>query len=252
MALRVGLIGGTGFYRVSGAEEIEVETTAGAVRLLRSKLGGHETYFIPRHGPRHEHVPLRVPHRAHIEALRSARCSYVIGVNNVGSLRADLRTGSWAVPHDLVDLHHLQRATLHPVSPVHTDFSEPYCPHARTALLEASGGRSVIYVGVDGPRFETRAEVRWMASIGGDVVGMTGVPEATLAHEAGLCYGSLCLVGNAASGLGERSTAQEIQAQMVRRRAGLMRVLGEAFRRLSGRKTCRCREHAVPLMAEGR
>jgi 5'-methylthioadenosine phosphorylase len=241
VALRVGLIGGTGLYKVADAEPIDLETPAGDVTLWRTRMGSKEVFFLPRHGPSHEHVPLRVPHAAHIHALRSARCDYVIGVNNVGSLKRELRPGTWFVPDDFVDLHRSLRPTLYADAPVHVDFTTPYCPHIRQALLRHTEAKEGTYVGVDGPRFETRAEVRWMSGLG-DVVGMTGVPEAVLAHEDGLCYASLCFVGNHATGLGGRVRASQIQEGLGRRRAALLKLLEASIRALPAKKGCRCQE----------
>ncbi|HEX9816492.1 MAG TPA: S-methyl-5'-thioadenosine phosphorylase, partial [Candidatus Thermoplasmatota archaeon] len=105
MPLRIGILGGTGLYTLGTSEPIELETPFGHVTLQRTKVGGKEAYFLPRHGPEHTVPPHKINHRAHIEALRSAHCDYLIGVNNVGALDAKLKTNSFAVTRDFLDYH---------------------------------------------------------------------------------------------------------------------------------------------------
>jgi len=244
VALRVGIVGGTGFYSLPSVEPIDVETPYGAVVLGRTKLGGREAFFLPRHGSRHERPPHRVNHRANIAALASAHCDYVIGVLNAGSLVKAVRPGAWGAMVDFVNLHRTGLHTFFEDRAVHVDFSEPVCPHV-WAGLDAGGARhKFTYAGVDGPRFETPAETRLLTSSGAHVVGMTGVPEATLAHEKGLCYGALVFVGNYATGIGPGTTAQAIQEKLVDERGKLVKVLGAAVRKLATTKTCRCAQAA--------
>lgn len=257
MAPRIGLVGGTGLYGLPKTEPIEVETDYGNVVLQRLRLGGREAFFLPRHGPRHEWTPLRINHHANVAALAAARCDYVIAVNNVGSLRRDLKPGGFAVLADFLDDHRLNRPTFFPDAAVHTDFSEPYCPTVGAALLKVlPEPREVVYAGTDGPRFETRAETRDLAARGADVVGMTGVPEAVLAHEKGLCYGGLAFIGNHATGLTRgRLRATHVQAGLRQRRRQLLAILEAGIRRLPPSKTCRCAQgvhHAALSWKEGR
>ncbi|MBI2078554.1 MAG: MTAP family purine nucleoside phosphorylase [Euryarchaeota archaeon] len=241
MALRLGIVGGTGFYGLPKLEPVDVETPFGDVALGRTKLGGREAFFVPRHGGRHERPPHLVNHRANVHALASAHCDYVLGVFNAGSLVKGIRPGSWAVLGDFLDFHRSAPRTFFADRAVHVDFSEPVCPHASDALSKAApGAPRVVYAGLDGPRFETPAEVRMLAGAGAQVVGMTAVPEATLAHERGLCYAGLVFVGNHASGVGRPAAAQEIQALLGAQRRRLLATLDAAARGLPTKKSCRC------------
>lgn len=247
VALRIGLIGGTGFYDVGRSEALELETSAGSLVLHRTRMAGRETFFLPRHGRAHELPAHRIDHRAHMEALAAAHCDYVIGVNNVGSLDATLRPGAWVVVDDFLDLHRRAVPTRFDDRAVHVDFSTPYCPTATKALVHSARPplRAVAYAGVDGPRFETPAEVRLLARAGAQVVGMTGVPEAVLARESGLCYASLAFVGNYATGLGPRLAAARIQKGLAARRRRLLFLLGSAIGKLPAKKTCPCSDALV-------
>jgi 5'-methylthioadenosine phosphorylase len=243
LALRIGLIGGTGLYQVGGREEIPVETPFGETILEVAKLAGAEVFFLPRHGKNHELPPHGINYRANVAALKSARCDYVVAINNVGSVDASLRTGDLAVVEDFVDLHRAQIPTFFQERAVHVDFSAPYCPTVSQALAATARPRlrSVVYAGTDGPRFETRAEIAHIRSMGAHVVGMTGVPEVILAHEQGLCYACLVFVGNDGA---TSSTAKTIQKRMASRGKTVVDTVAKAIRRLPAKKSCHCADAA--------
>lgn len=240
MPLRIGIIGGTGLYSLGTSEPIDVETPFGDVTLQRGKFGGRETYFLARHGPDHTVAPHKINHRAHIEALRAAHCDYLIGVNNVGALDPKLKAQTFAVTRDFLDFHRTP-TTFYDDRAVHVDFSQPYCPTATSSLARSSTPElpRVIYAGTDGPRFETASEVARLVDARAQVVGMTGVPEAILAHERGLCYAGLCFIGNAAT-RGPMLRAQDIQKRMMARRSAVLKILDAAIRRLPSKKECDC------------
>jgi 5'-methylthioadenosine phosphorylase len=172
----------------------------------------------------------------------------VIGLCAVGSLTPELPTGSFAVLTDFIDLTKRRIDTFfdEPGGPVaHTDFTRPYCPEVSSALAEAcravgvSFEESAVYVGVEGPRYETPAEIRLYASWGAHVVGMTNVPEVVLVREAGLCYGALAIVTNLTCG----PSPTPISHEQVR---SAMRVAGKSIRSILGHaihgipRACRC------------
>ena len=240
MPLRIGIIGGTGLYSLGTSEPIELETPFGNVTLQRSKVGGREAYFLARHGSEHTVPPHKINHRGHIDALRAAHCDYILGVNNVGALDPRLKAQSLAVAHDFVDFHRAA-TTFYDDRAVHVDFSQPYCPTASAALSRTAKPElaRVVYAGTDGPRFETPSEIARLVAAKAQVVGMTGVPEAVLARERGLCYASLCFIGNAA-GRGPALQAQDIQKRMLSRRRAVLTTLDLAAKRLPAKKECRC------------
>ncbi len=241
MPLRIGIIGGTGLYALGTSEPIELETPFGNVTLQRTKIGGKETYFLPRHGADHTVPAHRVNHRAHIDGLRAAHCDYLIGVNNVGYLDPKLKANSFAVTRDFLDFHRATHTTFYDDRAVHVDFSQPYCPTVSSALARTGKPElpKVVYAGTDGPRFETPAEVHRLIASGAQVVGMTGVPEAILARERGLCYASLCFVGNSA-GRGPALRAQDIQKRLMSQRNAVLKILDAAVKRLPSKKECNC------------
>lgn len=217
----LGVIGGTGLYRLegliasgdgaAGGEAPRTPFGVAASPLVCGRLGsgGGAMAFLARHGARHALAPHLVPYRANIWALREAGVTAVLAVNSVGSLRKEWGPGTLVVPDQLIDYTWGREQTFAgPDEPVvHLDFSQPYTPASRQRVLTAARelGLDVVdgavYGCTQGPRFETPAEIRRMTGDGCDLVGMTGMPEAILARELDLPYASICVVGNLAAGL---------------------------------------------------
>ncbi len=250
--MTLGLIGGTGLSQLgSHWEEIATDTPFGAVTAWAGELGGGSAIFLPRHGRDHAAPPHLVNYRANITALQILGCERVLATHAVGGIDPSLPVGAFCVAVQFLDFTHGRPRTLFepPDSPViHTDMTEPYCPVLRETLRQAGEAlhlgppREVVYVCTEGPRFETAAEIRMFGKLGGDVVGMTGVPEVVFAREAGLCYASLCLVTNPGAGLvpDHKVTGAEVNELMARRREDLLRLLEETARRLPENSACSC------------
>lgn len=217
---RIGLIGGTGFAALHhDAQRILVETPWGDVPLHHRREGDLDLFLLHRHGEPPV-PPHRILHRANVDALARCHVDAILALNAVGALHPDLPPGTLLVPDDWLDQrrHH---ETFHDATPpTHVDVSQPYCPTLRALLLRHATAHGApardggVYVATDGPRLETRAEVRALRNLGGTVVGMTGLPEAALARERGLCYASLCLVVNPAAGVSP--TAATLRAHDIR------------------------------------
>lgn len=244
---RVGIVGGTGFPSLGAlADAVTVETPYGDVELLHERLEGTDLFWLRRHG--REGIPAhRIDHRANVEALARARVDGVLALNSVGALAPGLPAPSLLVPDDLLDLRKTT-ATFHDAQAVHVDMSEPYCPGLRRALLGAARAQGLAardggtYACVEGPRLETPAEVRMLRALGGTVVGMTGCPEAALARERGLCYASLCLVTNAATGVAAGGVhAQDVKAAAEALAPDALRVILAAARDAPHDRACACR-----------
>jgi 5'-methylthioadenosine phosphorylase len=150
-----------------------------------------------------------VNYRANIWALAQHEVKYVLGVASVGGIRADLGPGTLAVPDQIIDYTYGREFTyFHGTdrSVVHVDFTQPYCEALRQRLLKAAQEASEpilaggTYAATQGPRLETAAEIDRLERDGGDMVGMTGMPEAALARELGLCYAQIAVVVNHAAG----------------------------------------------------
>lgn len=213
----LAVIGGSGFTALSGIEGSSdrlLDTPYGppSASPLRGTIAGREALFLPRHGTEHRIPPHRINYRANIWALREAGASHIVALAAVGGITAAFAPCVLTVPDQLVDYTHGRAQTFHDTDDgkvVHIDFSAPYCAELRQDLLHAGEQAGIellphgVYGATQGPRLETAAEIRRMERDGCDLVGMTGMPEAALARELGLCYASLAFVVNWAAGKGD-------------------------------------------------
>lgn len=210
----LGIIGGSGLTRLKAltVDRQEVVTTPygePSAPLTFGRFDGAKVVFLPRHGVAHTLPPHRVNYRANLWALRAAGVERVVGMAAVGGITPAMAPGALVVPDQIIDYtwgrdHTLFESDLDSVT--HIDFTQPYCAELRAGLLAAAARAEVpIYDGgtygaTQGPRLETTAEIRRMERDGCDLVGMTGMPEASLARELGLCYACMALSVNWAAG----------------------------------------------------
>jgi 5'-methylthioadenosine phosphorylase len=210
------IIGGSGLAKLTALEAPRrqvIRTPYGepSGALIFGKLAGADTVFVARHGYGHTLAPHEINYRANIWALKELGVEGVIAVATVGGIRADLGPGVLVVPHQIIDYTHSRKSTYFEGSEspvIHADFTIPYTQALRAGLLAAAArcGEQLIDGGVyactQGPRLETAAEIERIARDGGDMVGMTGMPEAVLARELGLAYATIGVVVNHAAGRG--------------------------------------------------
>lgn len=238
----LGIIAGTGFYDLDALDDAHsatVDTAYGPTSVTRGSWHGQPVVFVTRHGVGHDVPPHRVNYRAIIRALADLGVRDVIAVNVTGGIDPDLEAGELVCLDDFLDFTKVRTTTFHdgegPDGVVHTDMTTAYDPVLRLELLDAASsiGQSVVdggvYVCFDGPRFESPAEIRLAALAGGTVAGMTGVPEVTLAAEAGLRYAALSLVVNPAAGVrpGEPITMDEMSAVLATGAPKVLAVIDE-------------------------
>ena len=199
----IGIIGGTGLYRMEGlegAEEVAVDTPFGSPSdvIVTGTLNGVGVAFLPRHGRGHRILPSELPARANIYALKSLGVKSVISVSAVGSLREEIRPLDMVVPDQLIDRTVGRPRTFFGEGvAAHVGMAEPFCAGLRDALrLSAGRAGATVHDGgtlvvIEGPQFSTKAESHMYRSWGADIIGMTTLPEARLAMEAELCYAVL-------------------------------------------------------------
>ena len=206
MRAPIGIIGGSGLYRMEGLaldRAVEVVTPfgepSGPAHL--GSLDGAPVAFLARHGEGHRFTPSEVNYRANIWALKSLGVERLISVSAVGSLQARHRPGELRLVGQFIDkTRHRQDTFFGEGLVAHVSFAEPTCTHVSSALLAKGQALSLpieadsLYVCMEGPAFSTRAESRLHQSWGADLIGMTQVTEARLAREAELCYACIALV----------------------------------------------------------
>ena len=228
------IIGGTGVYDVPGLdlEGRTLGTAYGAVDLFVGQGLSEGLVFLPRHGPEHTAPPHRINYRANIKALQTMGVRRVLALSTVGSLHSGLPPASGVLLSDFLDFTRSRVGTFYDGDDgvvAHVDVTHPYCPALRERVLERASARGLelvregVYACMEGPRLETAAEIRMLARLGGDVVGMTGVPEATLAREAGLCFATAAVVVNWGAGLvSETINFDEARAACNQAKRGLL------------------------------
>ena len=261
MDVRLGVIGGTGVYKPDLLDDVHdevVDTPYGTVRVHIGRYQGRGIAFLARHGEHHSLPPHRINYRANIYALALLGVERVIATNAVGSLRERMAPGHFVLADQFIDFTKGRPSTFFEgegEGVVHIDMTQPYCPQLRGVLHET--GRPLgftihdggTYVCTEGPRFETPAEIEMFNRLGGDLVGMTSVPEVVLAREAGLCYASISMVTNYAAGLaGYPLSHEEVLEVMERNLENLRELILETIPRLPQARACGCGDHA-PLRA---
>ncbi len=210
----VAIIGGSGLtslknLHIARAETVSTPYGEPSAPMLHGALAGRDVIFLPRHGAGHTIAPHDINYRANVWALRQAGVSKVIAVNAVGGISDGyLAPGTLVIPDHVVDYTWGRPHTFFGSNDkvTHVDFTEPYCESLRQALIAGAHSAKLAildrgtYAATQGPRFESAAEIRRLERDGCDIVGMTGMPEAGLAREAGLCYASVSVVVNPAAG----------------------------------------------------
>jgi 5'-methylthioadenosine phosphorylase len=183
--------------RPPACEEVNVDTPFGPTSgpILITSWEGVEIAFLSRHGPGHLLNPSAVPYRANIYALKTLGVTHILASGATGSLKEEIRPGHLVICDQVIDKTHRRESTFFDAGIVaHVEFAEPFCPALRSLLIEAGGaaGGTVhaggTYVCMEGPAFSTVAESRMYRQWGGDLIGMTCLPEAKLAREAEMCY----------------------------------------------------------------
>ncbi|MEU4342676.1 S-methyl-5'-thioadenosine phosphorylase [Nocardia sp. NPDC023852] len=252
----LAVIGGSGFYDFfdNDATTVEVETPYGSpsAAIAVGEVEGRPVAFLPRHGKNHEYAPHTLPYRANLWALRSLGARRIFAPCAVGSLRADWGPGTVAVPDQLVDRTSGRPQTYFDGGGIHVSFADPYCDELRAAAIKAETDalpmmHSATMVVVEGPRFSTRAESRWFAAQGWELVNMTGHPEAVLARELEMCYAAVALVTDLDAGLEEGGGvhAADVFAEFKRNLPPFKELVRRAVSAVDGTETCeRCRVHA--------
>jgi 5'-deoxy-5'-methylthioadenosine phosphorylase len=213
----LAIIGGSGLdslglMTVEKREVISTPFGEPAGPITRGTLGGEEILFLPRHGYPHKIPPHKVNYRANLWALHHLGATHVVAVAAVGGIRSDMTPGRIAIPDQIIDYTWGRPSTFFEddlETVTHIDFTNPYSPQVREGLLKAAFALQMdvvdggTYGATQGPRLETTAEIVRMERDGCHLVGMTGMPEAALARELELQYGTCAVVANWAAGKGE-------------------------------------------------
>ena len=233
---KLAIIGGTGLTALEGLEvtrQQNIETPFGepSSPLLFGEMAGQEIVFLPRHGGQHTIPPHRINYRANIWALKSLNIENIIAVAAVGGIRADCYAERIVIPDQIIDYTWGRPSTFFAEDlpeVTHIDFTYPYAPSVREKIIEACDHLSInacteaTYATTQGPRLESKAEIDKLERDGCDIVGMTGMPEASLAQELELKYAAITVVANLAAGRSQEVLSMEMIQQCLK--SGMQQV----------------------------
>lgn len=179
--------------------------------VLEVQMGKYPVYCLNRHGVEGQTAAHLVNYRANVWALKELGVTEVIATATVGGINPALGRGAIVVPDQVIDYTYSREQTYVGIRKIdHYDFTHPFDAELRNALINALPNefqsdecRQGCYGVTQGPRFETAAEITRFKQDGCDLVGMTLMPEASLAREVQIRYAALCLVVNPAAGVEE-------------------------------------------------
>lgn len=202
----IGIIGGSGLYAIDALEEAQwlaIDTPWGKPSddLLMGRIEGVRFVFLPRHGRGHPIPPTALNARANVDALKRAGCTDLLAISAIGSLREEIPPGHFVAVDQFIDRSIGRVPSFFGTGfAAHVSMADPVCPRLAGLAADAAQAagapvtRGGCYVAMEGPQFSTRAESRMYRAWGGDVIGMTAMPEAKLAREAELPYALIGMV----------------------------------------------------------
>ena len=257
---QIAIIGGTGVYDpniLSGITDELITTPYGNVTVKTGTYRNRSVVFMNRHGDGHTLPPHLVNYRANIAALKKIGVKYILATAAVGSINPAMQPGHFVLVDQFLDFTKNRQATFFDggdAGVVHTDMTQPYCPELRDVLSRAARSLRLpshpvgTYVCTEGPRFETSAEINMYRLLGGDLVGMTGVPEAPLAREAEMCYATAAVVTNYAAGISPTNLShQEVLDIMQQNGANIRNMLLQAVVWIETDRRCTCHNSVEPM-----
>lgn len=250
---KIAVIGGTGVYdprMLADVHEGSLDTPYGSITYKAGEYRGQEVIFIPRHGSGHTIPPHLINYRANIWGLKKLGVNTIMATTAVGSLNLEMKPGDFVLVDQFLDFTKNRQHTFYEGGErgvVHVDVTDPYCAALRSVLARAavecslSVHRSGVYVCTEGPRFETPAEIRAFTMLGGDLVGMTNVPEVVLAREAEMCYATISMVTNFAAGISSTPlTHAEVLETMEANTDNLKQLVMKAIDLMNTKQSCLC------------
>lgn len=268
MKARVGVIGGSGLYKLEGiknVEEISVDTPFGepSDKFIVGQFQGRDVVFLPRHDRSHRINPTAINYRANIYGLKKLGVDWIVSVTACGSLKEELKPMDFVIPTQFVDRTNSTRHhTFFDEGMVaHVGLSDPVCLELARLLEEVVKENDIsvhfggTYINMEGPQFSTRAESNLYRSWGMDIIGMTNMVEARLAREAEICYVTLAAVTDYDCW---RQKTEEVSVDMVIQNLlknvdNARRILKSLIPRIPQERKCPCKDalqHAIVTRSE--
>ena len=251
--IKIGIIGGSGFYEFLKGKEISVKTPYGkpSDKILISEYYGKKIAFLPRHGKKHQYPPHKINYRANLFAFKKLGVERIIALFSVGSLKPEIKPGDFVISDQFVDRTKARLDTFYDGPNVsHISMVEPYCPELREIAIESCQKLKIPFrkrgqvIVIEGPRFSTKAESRFFAHFA-DIINMTQYPEVVLARELEMCYLNISLVTDYDVGLKGRKdikpvTAQEVMRISKKNNQKVKELILEMIKNMPAQRKCKC------------
>jgi 5'-methylthioadenosine phosphorylase len=254
---RIGIIGGSGLYKIEGLEiikQLKVKTPFGETsdKFTLGRLEAKDVVFLPRHGLGHRISPSEINYRANIYAMKKLGVDRIISVTACGSLKEELKPLDFVVVDQFVDrTNHGRDTTFFDRGIVsHIVFSHPVCPQLSASLFTAGRGlnlnmhKSGTYLNMEGPQFSTLAESKLYRSWGMDVIGMTNMAEAKLCREAEICYSTLACITDYDCWYPDHAsvTLEMVISNLQKNVQNAKKIICKVIKELSPQHECSCGE----------
>ncbi len=248
---KIAIIGGTGledpkfFEKI---EEVKIRTPYGlpSTAIHIADLLGRKVAFLSRHGKLHGIPPHKVNSRANLWALKKMGVERIVGVCTVGSLKKEFKPGDIVVADQFIDFTKKRDYTFYDKGATHVSLADPFCPELRKLFYQAAKKLKIpvhqkgTYFCIEGPRFSTRAESKFFRNFA-DIIGMTLVPEATLARELEICYLSLAMITDYDVWQPHPVSTEEVIRVMQENTEKIKSILKAAVPKISERRNCSCK-----------
>lgn len=246
--MKIGIISGHSIANfIKDPEEIMVETAFGDIYVEVSKMKKHDLFFINRHGEKSNIPPHKVNYLGNVQAFASSHIECILSIGTVGSMKNSIQPGDFVIPHDFIDFTKSRQLTFFDDKRVHVDMTNPYCLSLRDSLIKnckrvqgTTFHDKGVYLTTEGPRLETASEINYFSKFA-DIVGMTIVPEVVLARERSICYASLCVVCNMATGLQNKLNADEISKIYTEKEPFISNILHLMIDSIDEKRNCNCK-----------
>jgi 5'-methylthioadenosine phosphorylase len=250
---RIGIIGGSGLYRIEGIQnvkEISVNTPFGepSDKFITGELEGKEVVFLARHGAGHRILPSEINYRANIYGMKKLGVERIISVSTVGSFKEEIRPLDIMQVDQFVDRTNQARKTTFFGEGIvaHISFAEPTCSDLRRIIYNVGKELKLrihergTYLNMEGPAFSTKAESLLYKSWGMDTIGMTNMPEARLAREAEVCFVTIALVTDYDCWRGDVVDINIVIQNMIKNVENVKRLIRKAISQIPDERNCAC------------
>jgi 5'-methylthioadenosine phosphorylase len=261
--IKIAVIGGSGVYKIEGIEVVKehlVTTPFGnpSSEIIEAKLNGVSFYFLPRHGKHHSFTPSDVNYRANIFALKELGVEYLISVSAVGSLKEEYPPTTFVIVDQFIDWTKgkRERTFFNNGFVGHVSVAEPVEAQLQKMILESCRevgvkyGTGGSYLCIEGPQFSSKAESNIYRSFGASVIGMTNVPEAYLAKEAGMAYATIAMVTDYDCWKEEHCTLDEIMKVMAQNNQQAHAVLKNLIPKLNSNQFSFKKENTFAILSK--